>query len=141
MNKAAYYVPDGDLRKDANVVVDGRKLHNDGKCLSIERRSKLLINLGEILNIHHIIVYFETSAKSWFFMGIYIPIFLSGSYFCLVLLFSHVTMSTITSVERKIYFFSFFTFSHFSFFFSRNRMQAWNDPVICMACKNYIKQW
>ena len=79
---------------DENVVVDGRKLYSDGQCLPIKR---LLIDLGETQSIHHITTYFnEISGLSPLF-GMYIPIFYSFPYFCMVVLFLHVTMSTVSS--------------------------------------------
>lgn len=63
-----------DSRIDANAVVDGRKLFNDGKCLSTEGFLKLLIDLGEILSIHHITTYFQDT-HGFGYIGIDIPIF------------------------------------------------------------------
>ena len=54
LSKSAYNVHYDGLITDANVVVDGRKFSNDGKCLSIKGGSRLVIDLGEILSIHHI---------------------------------------------------------------------------------------
>ena len=102
MNKTAYYVTHDGLRKDANVVVDGRKLNNDGKCVSIVERSELSVDLGELLSIHHITAHFQISSELLHIFGMYIPVFFSVPYFCLVLLFLHVTMSTLSSAEREI---------------------------------------
>lgn len=102
MNKAAYYVTFDDLRKDAKVVVDGLKSYNDGQCLSRLRIRRLLIDLGEILSIHHITTYFENVGELGFFVGMYIPISFCVPYFCLVLLFLYVIMSAVSSTERKI---------------------------------------
>ena len=68
MNKAVRY---GTVRKDANVVVDGRKSYNDGQCLSIDLQSKLLIDLGQILSIHHITSYVKITSRHAY-LGIYI---------------------------------------------------------------------
>lgn len=87
MNKAAYHVTyDDNLRKDANVLVDGRKSHNDAQCVSTTRVQEILIDLGDILSIHHIITYFE-KIDVWAVLRMYIPIFISVLYFCLVLFF------------------------------------------------------
>lgn len=69
MNKAVHY---GVVRKDANVVVDGRKSYNDEQCLSINSQSKLLIDLGEILSIHHITSYIKVETSGYGVLGIYI---------------------------------------------------------------------
>nr|XP_022307239.1 uncharacterized protein LOC111113335 isoform X2 [Crassostrea virginica] len=63
-NKAAHYVTYDALgvRKNANVVVDGRKLYNDGECLSIRNFRRLVIDLGEVLSIHHITTYINVSS-------------------------------------------------------------------------------
>ena len=77
MNKAANYVSFDPfwLTPDANVVVDGRRLHTDRECLSMYGNSKVLIDLGEILSIHHITAYFENIYESRALFGMYIPIF------------------------------------------------------------------
>lgn len=75
LSKSAYYVTDDGLKKDANVVVDGRKLSNDGKCLSTKDGSRLVIDLGEILSINHITLYFKNT--SGFYFRMYILIFFS----------------------------------------------------------------
>ena len=102
LNKAAYYVTFDGLRKDANVVVDGRKLYNDGQCLSIAGGSKLSIDLGEFLSIHHLTVHIKILSELFTLYSMYIPVFFSVPYFCMVVLFLHVTMSTVNSTERKI---------------------------------------
>ena len=82
MNKAVHY---GVVRKDANVVVDGRKSYNDGQCLSTSSQSKLLIDLGEIRSIHHITTYIKV-ASGYGYLGIYIflsvPIFVWNFFAC-----------------------------------------------------------
>lgn len=47
------------LRKNANVVVDRHKLYTDRKCVSMYGNSKVLIDLREILSIHHISTYVD----------------------------------------------------------------------------------
>lgn len=89
------------MSKDANVVVDGRKLYNDGQCLSTKYFSELLIDLGEVLSIHHITTYINIPSGLGS-LGIYIPIFLYRSFFLLLLLFLHVTLSTVSAADRKI---------------------------------------
>ena len=103
MNKAAHYVPYDTvmLRKDTKVVVDGRKLYTDGTCLSNERFRRLLIDLGEVLSIHHITTYTTISSGLGFF-GINIPFFFSVPSFCWYSFFLHVTMSTVSAADRKI---------------------------------------
>nr|XP_022309660.1 multiple epidermal growth factor-like domains protein 10 isoform X2 [Crassostrea virginica] len=61
LNKAAHYVLYGEMgeRKDADVVVDGRKLYTDGKCLSTKNDGELLIDFGDIISIHHITTYIK----------------------------------------------------------------------------------
>lgn len=102
LNKAAYYVTHDGLRKDANVVVDGRKLYNDGQCLSIPGGSELSIDLGELLSIHHLTAHLNILSEFFRLYSMYIPVFFSVPYFCLVVLFLLVTMSTVSSAERKI---------------------------------------
>ena len=69
------------LRKDADVVVDGHTLYTYRECLSMHRRSYLLIDLGEIPCIHHITTYVDNLYGSVYIFGMYIPIFLSVPYF------------------------------------------------------------
>ena len=102
MNKAAHFLPYDawGVREDANVVVDGRKLYNDGTCLSIERFWRLLIDLGEVLSIHHITTYINIPSGSGL-LGIYTPIFFSVPSFCWYSFF-HCAMSTVSSTILKI---------------------------------------
>ena len=87
LNKTAHYVSYmSTVRKDANDVVDGRKLYTDGKCLSTQDFWELLIDFGEILSIHHITTYIK-DPSGYDYLGIYIPIFFTIPYFCLVLFF------------------------------------------------------
>ena len=82
LSKSAYYVNFDGLITDATVVVDGRKFSNDGKCLSIKGVTRLVIDLGEILSIHHITTYLKDTSGSIVF-GIYISIFFSVPFFFL----------------------------------------------------------
>ena len=89
LSKSAYNVPYDGLITDANVVVDGRKFSNDGKCLSIKGVPRLVIDLGEILSIHHITTYPKVTSGVIDF-GIFISIFFSvpffvwHSYYCIL---------------------------------------------------------
>ena len=89
MSKSADYVTYDGLRKDANVLVDGRKSHNDGKCVTMEIRSIFLIDLGEILSIHHITTYVKVT-PGFPYLGIYIPIFFSVPFLFGILIFALV---------------------------------------------------
>ena len=93
LNKAVHY---GAVRKDANVVVDGRKSYNDGQCLSTNSQSKLLIDLEEILSIHYITTYIKVTSGDGY-LGIYI--FFTVPFFCLVLFC--MLMKTVSSTECK----------------------------------------
>lgn len=89
LSKSAYNVHNDCLITDANVVVDGRKFSNDGKCLSIKGVSRLVIDLGEILSIHYITTYLKDTS-GFINFGIYISIFFSvpffvwHSYYCML---------------------------------------------------------
>ena len=74
LNKAAHYVTYDGLEKDAAFVLDGRKLKKDRRCLIMYGQTKLFIDLGEILSIHHIKTFFSGFGV---FVGMYmyIPIF------------------------------------------------------------------
>ena len=87
MSKSADYVTYDGLRKDANVLVDGRKSHNDGNCVTMERRSKFLIDLGEILSIHHITTNVKDTSEIYY-IGIYIPVFFSVPFLFGTLIFA-----------------------------------------------------
>lgn len=117
LNKTAHYVSNlSTVRKDANDVVDGRKLYTDGKCLSTQDFLDLLIDFGEILSIHHIKTYIK-EPSGYDYLGIYIPIFFTIPYFCLVL-FLHVRMRTVSSAESK------------KINFLKKKMKACTDPVV-----------
>ena len=69
LKKAVHYITYEGSRKNANVVVDG--LH-DGNCLSLKGSYRPLgIDLGEILSIHHVSLYFEDSS-GYHTLGIYL---------------------------------------------------------------------
>ena len=86
MNKAAHHFPFENERKDVSFLVDGRNLNNDGQCFSTKESWILLIDLGQILSIHHITTYFKDTSRS-VDIGIYNPIFFIVPYFYSMLLF------------------------------------------------------